>query len=105
MIEETDEISHKLGLSQHKSKGQAQNVGRHRQQRLCDIVSSECRMLDRICPSEQCSSQHESALPTRRGNGFIRECLVTPDENVPFFDHSSEEILVLSSSELRSEGL
>src|SRR5271157_2723097 len=56
-------------------------------------------------PSKKGSAQHERTTPPDWGNNLVCYRLIAPSKLAPFRDHSSKEILVLTGSKLRPEGL
>src|ERR1019366_1343531 len=52
---------------------------------------------------QQGSPEHEASSPTHGRDDLESQCLIAPDEPVPFLDLSPEEILVLSCQKLGSK--
>src|SRR6266496_1432027 len=105
MIKKLDQILHEHVLSRQEEKRKCDHICRNGDHRLHNVAGPKSRVDNRHFSAEQGPLNHEAALPTCWGHNLIGDCLVAPNENVAFLDHSSEKILILAGEKFRSESL
>src|SRR6266436_10213012 len=103
MVKKLDQILHEYVLPRQEQKRKCDHVCRNSDHRLHNLAGPKSRVDNRHFSAKQGPFNHEAALPSCRGHDLIGDCLVAPNENVAFLDHSSEKILILASEKFRSE--
>jgi hypothetical protein len=94
VIERLDQQSHETMMSPKQGERQSDRIGGNGNDRLCDVDCSKSGMSQPICSAEQGPFEHEASLAPYFWNNLVGNSLFAPHEDVPFFNHSSEEVLI-----------